>query len=266
MTQNITISYNKKLLESSIKDIIVQVSDKFKNKDINLILIGKILQNKENQALINILNITYRDMLENYYLKSDGKLFENEKIDESYERHVDNLINKYGYNYAMKFKQNAENFVDFYLTSKQRNHKNKTEGDTPTSAENRTYDIFGDNKEISEENEYENIEKRNCILNTDSQILIKNLKQSFDSIYEKGGEINRTDSANNIFTEKIFFKIIQGNSTAEKSKSTQTSSSSNSSEKGEEEEKELKQNKDSKFFLNKKRKGPFNVFVPKNSS
>ncbi len=131
MTQNITISYNKKLLESSIKDIIVQVSDKFKNKDINLILIGKILQNKENQPLIDILNITYKDMLKNYYLKSNEKLFENEKIDESYERHVQNLINKYGYNYAMKFKQNAENFIDFYLTSKQRNHKNKSEGETP---------------------------------------------------------------------------------------------------------------------------------------
>ena len=36
-------------------------------------------------------------------------------------------MNKYGYNYAMKFKQNAENFVNFYLTSKQRNHKNINE-------------------------------------------------------------------------------------------------------------------------------------------
>ena len=62
-------------------------------------------------------------MMNNFYLKSTKKLFENEKLDESFEKHIENLIIKYGFNYAMKFKSNAENFVQFYLSSKQRNHR-----------------------------------------------------------------------------------------------------------------------------------------------
>ena len=131
ITQDVTISYNKKLMETPVKDVLVQVSNKFKDKDINLYYIEKIMQiksNNENEnlginALKDILNMSYKDMMNNFYLKSTKNLFENEKIDESFEKHIENLIIKYGFNYAMKFKQNAENFVQFYLTSKQRNHK-----------------------------------------------------------------------------------------------------------------------------------------------
>ena len=52
------------------------------------------------------------------------ELFQNEKYDESFETHINNLINKYGFEYTMKFKQNAENFINFYLYSKQRVHRN----------------------------------------------------------------------------------------------------------------------------------------------
>ena len=131
ITQDVTISYNKKLMETPVKDVLVQVSNKFKDKDINLYYIEKIMQiksNNENEnlginALKDILNMSYKDMMNNFYLKSTKNLFENEKIDESFEKHIENLIIKYGFNYAMKFKQNAENFVQFYLSSKQRNHK-----------------------------------------------------------------------------------------------------------------------------------------------
>lgn len=245
MTQNITISYNKKLLETSIKDIIIQVSDKFKNKDINFLLIGKITQNKESNVLNDVLNITYKDMLQNYYLKSTAKIFENEKYDESYEKHIQNLINKYGYNYAMKFKQNAEGFIDFYLTSKQRNHKNKIDGISHLSPE-KNLDV-SDNKDECEENENENEEQKN-FLNPDSQILIKNLKPS----------VNNEDKITNPFNDKKFFKIVQGNSTADKTKSTHSNTSR--SDKSEDEEKE-KVNRERKIFLNKKRVGPFNVFL-----
>ena len=131
ITQDVTISYNKKLMETPVKDVLVQVSNKFKDKDINLYYIEKIMQiksNNENEniginALKDILNMSYKDMMNNFYLKSTKNLFENEKLDESFEKHIENLIIKYGYDYAMKFKQNAENFVQFYLSSKQRNHK-----------------------------------------------------------------------------------------------------------------------------------------------
>ena len=135
ITQDVTISYNKKLMDTPVKDILVQVSNKFKDKDINLYYIEKIFQMKSNNLFENdsintlqqLLNTSYKDMMNNFYLKSTKKVFENEKIDESFEKHIENLTIKYGYNYAIKFKQNAENFVNFYISSKQRNHKGNKE-------------------------------------------------------------------------------------------------------------------------------------------
>ena len=135
ITQDVTISYNKKLMDTPVKDILVQVSNKFKDKDINLYYIEKIFQMKSNNLFENdsintlqqLLNTSYKDMMNNFYLKSTKKVFENEKIDESFEKHIENLTIKYGYNYAIKFKQNAENFVNFYTSSKQRNHKGNKE-------------------------------------------------------------------------------------------------------------------------------------------
>jgi len=48
ITQDVTISYNKKLMDTPVKDILVQVSNKFKDKDINLYYIEKIFQMKSN--------------------------------------------------------------------------------------------------------------------------------------------------------------------------------------------------------------------------
>lgn len=135
ITQDVTISYNKKLMDTPVKDILVQVSNKFKDKDINLYYIEKIFQMNSNNLFENdsintlqqLLNTSYKDMMNNFYLKSTKKVFENEKIDESFEKHIENLTIKYGYNYAIKFKQNAENFVNFYISSKQRNHKGNKE-------------------------------------------------------------------------------------------------------------------------------------------
>ena len=72
-------------METQVKDILIQVSHKFKNKDINLYYIEKISQlkgvNSINNANINfineILNIPYKDKMTNFYLKSNKKLFEN---------------------------------------------------------------------------------------------------------------------------------------------------------------------------------------------
>ena len=233
ITQDITISYNKKLMDTSIKDILVQVSHKFKNKDINLYYIEKIAQIKSGnsinnaniQTLNDILNIPYKDMMNNFYLKSTKKLFENEKIDESFEKHIENLINKYGYNYAMKFKQNAENFVNFYVMSKQRNHKNN---DIPN--------LFNSEKEQNE---------------------IKKLKLSLN---EENGLLNGKNG-------KKFFEIIRDNSTGDNSKcnTIQTQSQSGSCDAGSEQE-ENDKNEKNKMFLNKKRNCLFNVFLYENEN
>jgi len=229
ITQDITISYNKKLMDTPIKDILIQVSHKFKNKDINLYYIQKISQikgvNSINSANINtlneILNIPYKDMMNNFYLKSTKKLFENEKNDESFEKHIENLMNKYGYNYAMKFKKNAETFVDFYVTSKQRNHRNNAEISS-----------------LSEDKENQNE--------------IKNLKMSLDE-NEKNG--------------KKFFEIKREISGTDSSKcnTIQTQSQSGSYEDSEQEENE-KNEKENKNFLNKKRGCLFNVFLFQNEN
>ena len=190
ITQDVTISYNKKLMDTPVKDVLVQVSNKFKDKDINLYYIEKIMQMKNDNeniginALKEILNMSYKDMMNNFYLKSTKKLFENEKIDESFEKHIENLIIKYGFNYAMKFRQNAENFVQFYISSKQRNHK-------------------GSNANIN---------------NQDKNQKFDNLKISLDN--DKNNILNKV--------EKKFFEIIRDNGDASKSITTMTLSQSDS--------------------------------------
>ena len=234
ITQDITISYNKKLMETSIKDILVQVSHKFKNKDINLYYIEKISQIKGGNSINNvnintlneILNIPYKDMMNNFYLKSTKKLFENEKNDESFEKHIENLINKYGYNYAMKFKQNAENFVNFYINSKQRSHKNTAE----------------------------------IITDKDKQNEIKNLKLF----------LNQENDILNTKNGKKFFEIIRDNSAGDNLKcstiQTQSQSQSGSSDGGSVQDENEKNEKENKMFLNKKRGCLFNVFLFENEN
>ena len=221
ITQDVTISYNKKLMETEIKDVLVQVSNKFKDKDINLYYIEKIMQMKSNNEFENIgintlkeiLNTSYKDMMNNFYLKSNKKLFENEKLDESFETHIENLIIKYGYNYAIKFKQNAENFVQFYISSKQRNHKGINNSINNTQEKNQNYD---------------------------------NLKMSLNN--NKSNILNLNEKV-----EKKFFEIIRDNTIGDVSKSitTFTMSQSDSCDGS--------SDREEKSFLNKKRKGIFDV-------
>ena len=221
ITQDVTISYNKKLMDTPIKDVLVQVSNKFKDKDINLYYIEKIMQMKSNNEFENIgintlkeiLNTSYKDMMNNFYLKSNKKLFENEKLDESFETHIENLIIKYGYNYAIKFKQNAENFVQFYISSKQRNHKGIINSINNTQEKNQNYD---------------------------------NLKMSLNN--NKSNILNLNEKV-----EKKFFEIIRDNTIGDVSKSitTLTMSQSDSCDGS--------SDREEKSFLNKKRKGIFDV-------
>ena len=215
ITQDVTISYNKKLMDTPVKDILVQVSNKFKDKDINLYYIEKIFQMKSNNLFENdsintlqqLLNTSYKDMMNNFYLKSTKKVFENEKIDESFEKHIENLTIKYGYNYAIKFKQNAENFVNFYISSKQRNHKGnkedivdeKNEKDKNLNClnmnlEKKFFEIIRDNNTSSigtptrsqsdscdgssEREENEKIDKEKCFLNRKRKSIFNVLSSS----------------------------------------------------------------------------------------
>ena len=119
ITKDIGIKYNKNLLNQSIKDIIINVSNKYKNKDNNKNLIKFIENQTNNEEILNILNMTYKDLYINYYLKST-KI---NSSDNSFESHKEKLLILHGKEYLDKFIENAEHFVEFFINSKNRKPK-----------------------------------------------------------------------------------------------------------------------------------------------
>ena len=119
ITKDIGIKYNKNLLNQSIKDIIINVSNKYKNKDNNKNLIKFIENQTNNEEILNILNMTYKDLYINYYLKST-KINSSEN---SFESHKEKLLILHGKEYLDKFIENAEHFVEFFINSKNRKPK-----------------------------------------------------------------------------------------------------------------------------------------------
>ena len=125
ITQNITVEYNQTLFHTLIKDIIVEVSNKYQNKDINLQCLNYAIEHKEeNDILINYLNLNYKDMYLNFYLKSTKKDFVGAEINESYEAHKENL-RKFGEEYLENYIKNAENLIEFYKNCKKRKSRKK---------------------------------------------------------------------------------------------------------------------------------------------
>ena len=120
-TQNITIAYNKILLTTPIKELLKKVSNKFNDHLSNERILSKIPSSKIQ--INKLLNCSYREMYENYYLKSRNELFQNEKENNSFENHLVKIKNKFGNEYMEKYKTNAINFVQFF--SKYREKKKK---------------------------------------------------------------------------------------------------------------------------------------------
>ena len=167
ITQNITVEYNQHLFNRQIKDIIKEVSNKYQNKNINLDCINYAMSHpKENQELIKYLNMTYKDMYLNYYLKSTKKDFGNGDIDESYEVHKEKL-QKFGEKYLENYEKNAEKLIDFYKACKKRKSRKKKEDQNLNGS---SIDNPSPNKEINlyDENE-ENINNNMNILNIDEK-------------------------------------------------------------------------------------------------
>ena len=128
ITQNITVEYNQALFNKKIKEIIKDVSNKYQNKNINIECMNYIMKNsKENSLVIYFLNMTYKDMYLNYYLKSTKSDF-NEELNESYELHKEKLRNLYGEEYLENYVKNAENLIYFYEHCKKRKPR-KTDKD-----------------------------------------------------------------------------------------------------------------------------------------
>ena len=127
ITQNITVEYNLNLFNKQIKDIITDVSEKYQNQLINSEIIDYVMKNPmDNIVVINLLNMTYKDMYLNYYLKSTKKDFTKSEVDESYEYHKEKL-KKFGDKYLQNYIKNAEGLIEFYNKCKKRKSRKKDE-------------------------------------------------------------------------------------------------------------------------------------------
>ena len=116
VAKDIGIKYNKNLLNQTIKDIIINVSNKYKNEDNNKNLIKFIENQKDNEEILNILNMTYKELYTEYYLKST----KNNSSENSFESHKEKLLLIHGKEYLDKFIENAEHFIEFFVNSKNR--------------------------------------------------------------------------------------------------------------------------------------------------
>ena len=116
VTKDIGIEYNRNLLNKTIKEIIVNVSNKYQNADNNKICIKFIEEQNDNEEILNILNMTYRDLFVDYYLKSTKE----NSLDNSFEAHKEYILSSDGKDYLEIFIKNAESLVEFYTKSKNR--------------------------------------------------------------------------------------------------------------------------------------------------
>jgi hypothetical protein len=124
VTQNITVEYKQKLFDTKIRDLIIQISDKYRDKERNRISIEIIMKNpQQNQKIIDILNMNYKSFYINYYLKSNKDTFKDASYDESYEKHLIKLQKKFGNKYLENYKKNAENLIEFFYKCKKRIRK-----------------------------------------------------------------------------------------------------------------------------------------------
>ena len=155
ITKDIAIKYNQNLLNKPLREIIVNVSNKYKNKDNNKICIKFIENQKGNAELINILNMTYKDFYINYFLKST----KNDSLEYSFEALKEKLLILNGKEYLDKFIENAEHFVEFFTNSKIRKSRKTQEIENISiPLENETVETISVSNEL---NSYENAPNKN---------------------------------------------------------------------------------------------------------
>ena len=125
ITEDLGIEYNRNLLNKPIKDIVINISNRYSNKDNNINCIKYIEKQKNNEEIINILNITYKDFYINYYLKSN----KNNSLDNSFEVHKEKILKLNGKEYLNKFIENTKNFIEFFIKGKKRKSRKPKEID-----------------------------------------------------------------------------------------------------------------------------------------
>ena len=120
ITKDISIEFNRSLLEKPIKDIIINVSKKYQDLNRNKNCIKFIQEQNDNKEIMNILNMSYKDLYTNYYLKSTDS-------ENSYEAHKEKLLETHGKEYLDKFIENSEGFIEFFTKGKNRKARKQKE-------------------------------------------------------------------------------------------------------------------------------------------
>ena len=116
VTKDIGIEYNRNLLNKPLKEIVVNVSNKYQNKENNNIKCIKFIEGqKDNEEIINILNTKYEQLYINYL-----KTTKNDSQENSFEAHKEKMLNLYGKEYLDKFIQNTQNFLEYFKKGKKR--------------------------------------------------------------------------------------------------------------------------------------------------
>ena len=125
VTKDIGIEYNRNLLNKPLKEIVVNISNKYKNKENNNLKCIKFIEGqKDNEEIINILNTKYEQLYINYL-----KTTKNDSQENSFEAHKEKMLNLYGKEYLDKFIQNTQNFLEYFKKGKKRKSRKPPEVD-----------------------------------------------------------------------------------------------------------------------------------------
>ena len=146
ITKDLGIEYNRSLLEKPIKEILVNVSNKYQDKNNNKNCIKFIQEQKDNEDLIKILNMSYKDLYSNYYLKSTDS-------ENSYESNKEKILETCGKDYLEKFVINSEGFIDFFMKGKNRKSRKEKEIEAINiNSENEINETISASNEVNRDN------------------------------------------------------------------------------------------------------------------
>ena len=175
MTKNIGIEYNKKLMDKTLKEIVLDVSKKYPDKYHNKECLQYILSQNNNEEIVKVLNMTYKELYTDYYLKSTKKDFDNLPGNESFEEHKERLNEMYGQQYLDKFLENSKKFIDFFMNGKKRKSRKQKELENASNSENEQFDTNTNSFEaINCENSENNCNKK-IMVSIGTQTEIENI-------------------------------------------------------------------------------------------
>ena len=165
ITKDISIGYNRNLLNTPLKEIIVNVSNKYKNKENNNINCIKFIEGqKDNEEIINILNMTYEQLYINYLNTT-----KNDTQEYSYEAVKEKLLKLNGKKYLDKFVENAENFLEFFNKTKFRKSRKIKEVDINIPMENENLESTNVSNELLSNDNEENKSSKKHYISTSTQ-------------------------------------------------------------------------------------------------